>query len=126
MNEHDTEEDTPDAKNIDFWLYDEQKLCDGQYHIVFAHPESFISSKYGQDLLLSQKYAENQVAMWLMKLRDRAMVILNNISLVAFHSKCTFDVKKTQHKYTNIIKYQIFSFINEASTSLLCDITLTY
>ena len=55
------------------------------------------------------------------------MVILNNISVVAFHSKCTFDVKKTQHKYTNIIKYQIiFSFIIEVSTSLLCDITLTF
>ena len=54
------------------------------------------------------------------------MVILNNISLVAFHSKCTFDVKKTQHKYTNIIKCQIFSFINEISTSLLGDITLTF
>ena len=54
------------------------------------------------------------------------MVILNNISVVAFHSKCTFDAKKTQHKYTNIIKYQIISFIIEVSTSLLYDITLTF
>ena len=35
----------------------------------------------------------------------RTMVILNSISLVAFHSKCAFDINKTQHKYTNIIKY---------------------
>ena len=51
-----------DAKDIDFWLCEEQKLCDGQCHIVFAHPESFISSKYGRDLLLSKKYTENVVA----------------------------------------------------------------
>ena len=50
LDEDDTEEDTEeDTEDIDFWLCEEQKLCDGQYHIVFAHPDSFISSKYGRD-----------------------------------------------------------------------------
>ena len=39
-----------------------KKLRDGQYQIVFAHPEALISSKYGQELLLSQTYSENVVA----------------------------------------------------------------
>ena len=62
LDEDDTEQNIQDTKDIDFWLCEEQKLCDGQYHIVFAHPESFISSKYGRDLLLSKKYTENVVA----------------------------------------------------------------
>ena len=47
--------------NIDFCLCDEKKLQDGYYHIVFAHPESLISSSYGRQLLLSQRYQENVV-----------------------------------------------------------------
>jgi superfamily II DNA helicase RecQ len=47
---------------IDFSLCEEDKLRNGYYHIVFAHPESLISSKYGRDLLLSKTYKENVVA----------------------------------------------------------------
>ena len=62
LDEDDTEQNIQDTKDIDFWLCEEQKLCEDQYHIAFAHPESFISSKYGRDLLLSKKYTENVVA----------------------------------------------------------------
>ena len=37
--------------DIDFLLCEKEKLRDGYYHIVFAHPETLISSKYGRDLL---------------------------------------------------------------------------
>ena len=62
LDENDTEQDIQDATDINCWLCEEQKLSDGLYHIVFAHPESFISNKYGRDLLLSKKYTENVVA----------------------------------------------------------------
>lgn len=45
--------------DCDFRLCEEDKLRGGQYHIVFAHPESFISSKYGRGLLQSKTYQEN-------------------------------------------------------------------
>ena len=45
--------------DLDFCLCQEKKLCDGDYQIVFAHPESHISSKYGRELLLSEKYRDN-------------------------------------------------------------------
>ena len=32
--------------DVDFSQCEENKLRDGHYHIVFAHPESLISSKY--------------------------------------------------------------------------------
>ena len=48
--------------DIDFWLCEESKLRNGHYHIVFAHPESLISSNYGRELLLSELYQENVVA----------------------------------------------------------------
>ena len=48
--------------DIDFWLCEEIKLRNGHYHIVFAHPESLISSNYGRKLLLSELYQENVVA----------------------------------------------------------------
>jgi superfamily II DNA helicase RecQ len=53
-----------DSENIqlDFTLCEEEKLLNGYYHIVFAHPESLISNKYGRDLLLSNTYKENVVA----------------------------------------------------------------
>ena len=47
---------------IDFRLCDERKLRNGDYHIVFAHPETLVSSKYGRELLLSETYQENVVA----------------------------------------------------------------
>ena len=47
--------------DIDFLLCEKEKLRDGYYHIVFAHPETLISSKYGRDLLLSDKYTDNVV-----------------------------------------------------------------
>ena len=59
------EDETGDADcivDIDFWLCEDQKLRDGYYHIVLAHPETLISSKYGRDLLLSEKYTNNVVA----------------------------------------------------------------
>lgn len=48
--------------DIDFRLCEKKKLRDGHYQIVFAHPEALISSKYGRELLLSQTYLENVVA----------------------------------------------------------------
>ncbi|CAB4011533.1 Hypothetical predicted protein [Paramuricea clavata] len=47
--------------DIDFCLCETRKLCGGRYHIVFAYPETLISSKYGWELLLSQQYQENVV-----------------------------------------------------------------
>ena len=47
---------------IDFRLCDERKLRNGDYHIVFAHPETLVSNKFGRDLLLSETYQENVVA----------------------------------------------------------------
>ncbi len=51
-----------DSLECDLRLCDEDKLHAGYYHIVFAHPESFISCKYGRDLLQSQTYQRNVVA----------------------------------------------------------------
>ena len=48
--------------DIDYRLCEKKKLRDGQYQTVFAHPEGLISSKYGRELLLSQTYSENVVA----------------------------------------------------------------
>ena len=48
--------------DIDFGHCEEKMLCDGYYHIVFAHPEALISSKYGRELLLNETYQENVVA----------------------------------------------------------------
>ena len=50
------------AVDVDFSQCEEEKLRDGHYHIVFAHPETLISSKYGRELLLSEQYQENLVA----------------------------------------------------------------
>lgn len=48
---------------IDFGrLCEKEKLRDGFYQIVFAHPESFISTKYGRELLMTKVYQENVVA----------------------------------------------------------------
>ncbi len=53
--EHDDDETDMNNVEIDFPLCEGRKLCDGHYHIVFAHPETLVSSKYGQELLLSRK-----------------------------------------------------------------------
>ena len=48
--------------DLDFRLCQEKKLRGGDYQIVFAHPESLISSKYGRELLLSEKYRDSVVS----------------------------------------------------------------
>ena len=48
--------------DLDLRLCQEKKLRHGDYQIVFAHPESLISSKYGRELLLSEKYCDNVVS----------------------------------------------------------------
>ncbi len=47
---------------LDFRLCQETKLGDGDYQVVIAHPECLISSKYGRELLLSEKYQDNVVS----------------------------------------------------------------
>ena len=44
-----------DSLDCDLRLCDEEKLRTG-HHIVFAHPESFVSCKYGRELLQSLTY----------------------------------------------------------------------
>ncbi|XP_028418840.1 mediator of RNA polymerase II transcription subunit 34-like [Dendronephthya gigantea] len=60
--ELDSEDIHADEVDIDFSRCEEDKLRDEYYHIVFAHPESFISSKFGRDSLLSKHYQEHLVA----------------------------------------------------------------
>lgn len=57
-------EDTDNIVNmeLDFSLCEDEKLRNGCYHIIFAHPESFVTSKYGRELLLTKVYRENVVA----------------------------------------------------------------
>ena len=47
---------------IDFWLCEEKKLREGHYNIVFAHPETLVSSNYGRELLLSETYQKHVIA----------------------------------------------------------------
>ncbi|XP_028417517.1 uncharacterized protein LOC114541921 [Dendronephthya gigantea] len=56
------EEYMNDYVDVDFSLCEENNLRVGAYNIVFAHPETLISSKYGRELLLSNIYQENVVA----------------------------------------------------------------
>ena len=59
---YDSDESNVDFESnaeIDFSHCEEKKLRDGHYQIVFAHPETLISSKYGRNLLLSETYQEN-------------------------------------------------------------------
>ena len=69
------EDDDDDVFNvdIDFRLCEKRKLRDGDYQIVFSHPEALISSKYGRELLLSQTYQKNVVAVVI----DKAHCILD-------------------------------------------------
>ena len=46
----------------DFRFCDERKMRAGFYNMVFAHPESFISCKFGRELLLSSVYQNNVAA----------------------------------------------------------------
>ena len=46
----------------DFRLCEKDRLLKGQYHIVFAHPESIISTKFGRDMILSETYKERVVS----------------------------------------------------------------
>ena len=62
-NSYDENIDDDFDLGLDFRLCQETKLRDGDYQIVFAHPESLISSKYGRELLLSEKYRDNVVSM---------------------------------------------------------------
>ena len=56
---HVVDEDTENSFECDFRLCDKEKLRSGYYHIVFSHPESFISCKYGRQLLKSKTYQDN-------------------------------------------------------------------
>ena len=47
--------------DVDFHLCEEDKLRNGRYHIVFTHPEAFISTKYGRELLMTKIYKDNVV-----------------------------------------------------------------
>ena len=62
ITSHDADTDELDEVDIDFSQCEEEKLRDRHYHIVFAHLETLISSKYGQELLLSKQYQESLVA----------------------------------------------------------------
>jgi superfamily II DNA helicase RecQ len=66
--------------DIDLCLCDEQKLQNGLYNIVFAHPESFISCKYGRELLVNEKYQENVVAIVI----DEAHCILDWLVFISY------------------------------------------
>ena len=46
----------------DFHLSDKVKLKDGHYNILFAHPESLVSSSYGRKLMRSNVYQQNVCA----------------------------------------------------------------
>ena len=57
----DGSEENMSILDIDFKLCEEDKLGNGSYHIVFCHPESFISTKYGREILMSKVYQDNVV-----------------------------------------------------------------
>ena len=59
LEEHDIDYELAEC---DFRLCEEEKVRRGLYHIVFAHPESLVSSKYGHSLLQSKQYQENVCA----------------------------------------------------------------
>ena len=55
-------DESEENMDIDLKLCEEDKLRNGSYHIVFCHPESFISTKYGREILMSKIYQDNVVA----------------------------------------------------------------
>ena len=48
------EENLDSSYYCDFRLCEKDQLESGQYHIVFAHPESLISTRFGRSLILSE------------------------------------------------------------------------
>jgi hypothetical protein len=78
-SESESEENMVDV-DVDLRLCEDEKLRNGYYHIVFAHPESLISTKYGRELLMSKIYQENVVAIVV----DEAHCILDWLVLFIF------------------------------------------
>ena len=79
-SESESEENMVDV-DVDLRLCEDEKLMrNGYYHIVFAHPESLISTKYGRELLMSKIYQENVVAIVV----DEAHCILDWLVLFIF------------------------------------------
>jgi hypothetical protein len=97
---YDSEENVDFETNaeIDFCLCEEKKLRDGHYQIVFAQPETLISTKYGRNLLQSKTYQGNVLAMD--HLHDRLNLDLNK-SRQKFHHSL-----KEHHKISNIPKFR--------------------
>ena len=61
-SEQEAEDDSEPEPACDFHLSDKAKLEVGYYNIVFAHPESLVSSSYGRKLMHSKPYQENVCA----------------------------------------------------------------
>ena len=56
------EENVDSSYDCDFRLCEKDQLESGQYHIVFAHPESLISTRFGRSLILSEIYQKRVVS----------------------------------------------------------------
>ena len=56
------EENFDSSYDFDFKLCEKDQLESGLYHIVFAHPESLISTKFGRSLMLSEIYQKRVVS----------------------------------------------------------------
>lgn len=55
------DQDQSDRYECEFYG-EKEKLIKGEYCIVFAHPECFISTKFGRGLMMSKPYKERVVA----------------------------------------------------------------
>ena len=84
-----------DSFDCDLRLCDEEKLRAGHYHIIFAHPESFISCKYGRELLQSQAYQEKISAIVI----DEAHCILEWYVFVLFCFGYKYRTDWNRHAY---------------------------
>ena len=67
------EENVDSSYDCDFRLCEKDQLESGQYHIVFAHPESLISTRFGRSLILSEVYQKRIVSIVV----DKAHCILD-------------------------------------------------
>ena len=56
------EENVDSSYDCDFRLCEKDQLESGQYHIVFAHPESLISTRFGRSLIFSDIYQKRVVS----------------------------------------------------------------
>jgi superfamily II DNA helicase RecQ len=56
---YDNEEIDCDVSELD----KKEKLVNGYYNLLFAHPEALISSKFGRELVNSARYQENVCAL---------------------------------------------------------------